>query len=227
MVDGVVLVVDATEGPMTQTRFVLQKALSQHIIHPHLRPLKPIVVINKADRPTARIAEVEEEVLELFINLNANEQQLDYKTLYASAKDGWAVESADDVVRIMEGKSKGDMKSVLDLILNEVPPPSFDRNLPFSMLVTQLESDAYVGKCYLGRISSGVIKVGDRMRALNSDGAVSGEGKVVKLFTRNGLERVSVDEAGAGDIISIAGLSSATVNSTLCADGHSSPLPVL
>lgn len=225
MVDGVVLVVDATEGPMTQTRFVLQKALTQHLIHPHLLPLKPLVVINKADRSTARIPEVEEEILELFINLNASDMQLDYKTLYASAKDGWAVENAEDVQRIIDGKYKSDMKCVLDMILGEVPPPDFDRTRPFSMLVTQLESDPYVGKCYLGRIASGTIKVGDKIRALNSDGVETGEGKVVKLFARDGLERVAINEAGAGDIISIAGLSAATVNSTLCAGEHDQVIP--
>lgn len=229
MVDGVVLVVDASDGPMTQTRFVLSKALSQHLIHPHLKPLKPVVVINKCDRPTARIEEVEEEILELFINLNANEDQLEYKTIYASAKDGWAVDSLQKANEIIEGRNTADfnMKVLLDSVLHEVSAPHFDQKAPFSMLVTQLETDKYVGKCCLGRISSGCIKVGDKIKSLNPNNSVAAEGKVSKLFSRVGLDRVSVDTAGAGDIVSIAGLAVASVNSTLCGYEHQKSLPIV
>ncbi|KAI3644307.1 hypothetical protein MP228_010471 [Amoeboaphelidium protococcarum] len=204
MVDGVALVVDATEGPMTQTRFVLQKALS--------RGLKPLVVINKVDRPTARLAQVEDEILDLFITLNASDDQLDYPTVYASAKQGWAVNQFDSV-EASAGKGTGDL---LDLIIKHVPSPKCDQDQPFKMLVTQLESDPFVGKCYLGRIQSGIIGVNDKIKSLDDNGNVASEGRVIKMFTRFGLDRVSVEAAGAGDIISIAGIAGSSVNHTLC-----------
>ena len=212
MVDGVALVVDATEGPMTQTRFVLTKALQQN--------LRPLVIVNKADRPTARLDEVESEILDLFLNLDANDEQLAYPLLLASAKEGWAVRDAKDP------KDAG-MVPLLDLILEHVPAPKVDRAKPFSMLVTQLESDPFVGKCLLGRIQSGQVRVGDMVRALAEDGQVSAEGRIVKLFQRKGLERQAIEEAGAGDIVSIAGLPTATVNATVCAPAVIEPIKVM
>ena len=169
---------------------------------------RPVVVFNKVDRDTARVHEVDSELLDLFLTLNANDQQLDYPQLFASAKDGWAVMDL--------GKDKKqDMKPLFDVILKHVEPPKVNRKLPFSMLVTQLESDPYVGKCYLGRIQTGHVRVGDRIHAMNEKGETIQEAKVLKLFSRSGLERESVEEAAAGDIVTIAGLDKPTVNSTL------------
>ncbi|ORX91615.1 small GTP-binding protein [Basidiobolus meristosporus CBS 931.73] len=209
MVDGVALVVDATEGPMTQTKFVLSKALEAG--------LKPLVVINKVDRPTARTAEVDSELLDLFMTLGANDDQLEYPIVYASGKDGWAVENVGDEPQ--------NMNPLFDLILDRVPSPNVDRSSPFSMLVTQIESNPYLGKCFLGKITSGTIKVNDRLHALDPEGNVTDEARVTKLFTRTGLEQIIVDEAGAGDIITIAGVKNATVNSTLCNPEVVTPLP--
>ncbi|KAI8590712.1 P-loop containing nucleoside triphosphate hydrolase protein [Geranomyces variabilis] len=209
MVDGVCLVVCATEGPMTQTKFVLSKALQKN--------LKPLVVMNKVDRPTARPEQVEDELLELFIGLDANEQQLEYPILYASAKDGWATNEVDG--------SRESVLPLLDQILAQVPPPNVDRTAPFSMLVTQIESDPYVGKCYMGKIQSGVLRVGDKIKSLNTDGKSVVEGRVTKILMRQGLEQVPTEVAGAGDIVSVAGIDGAYVNHTICDAAVTKPLP--
>ncbi|KAI9298591.1 GTP-binding protein TypA [Neoconidiobolus thromboides FSU 785] len=210
MVDGVVLIVDATEGPMAQTKFVLQKALK--------RGLKPLVVFNKVDRPTSRPEEVDSELLDLFSLLGANDDQLDYPILYASAKEGWATKD------IGGDKSDG-MKPLLDTFLEFIPKPEGDRSAPFKMLVTQLESNTFLGKCYLGRINSGKIKVGDPIRSLNEEGKVVEENRITKIFLQVGLEKIVVEEAGAGDIVSIAGITNAGVNTTLCDPNIDTPLP--
>ncbi|KAJ3158555.1 hypothetical protein HDU86_002780 [Geranomyces michiganensis] len=209
MVDGVCLVVCATEGPMTQTKFVLSKALQKN--------LKPVVVMNKVDRPTARPEQVEDELLELFIGLDANDQQLEYPILYASAKDGWATKELDG--------SRESVLPLLDQILAQVPPPNVDRTAPFSMLVTQIESDPYVGKCYMGKIQSGVLRVGDKIKSLNTDGKSVVEGRVTKILMRQGLEQVPTEVAGAGDIVSVAGIDGAYVNHTICDAAVTKPLP--
>ncbi|KAJ8075719.1 hypothetical protein PM082_021349 [Marasmius tenuissimus] len=206
MVDGVALVVDATEGPMTQTRFVLSKALS--------RGLRPLVVMNKADRPTARPTQVENDLFDLFATLGATDDQMEYPLLYASAKQGWAQleppvisteESATTAAASEEISTK--MTPLFDTILEHVPPPShLSRTDPFSMLTVQIEADPYVGMLYLGRIQSGVLKVGDNLLALDVDGNKCGEGKVKKIFSRVGMERVERELAGAGEIVSIAGI---------------------
>ncbi|KAG5729067.1 GTP-binding protein TypA/BipA like protein, partial [Termitomyces sp. T112] len=199
MVDGVALVVDATEGPMTQTRFVLSKALS--------RGLRPLVVLNKADRPTARPAQVESDLFDLFAILGATDEQADYPLLYASAKQGWAQPTpptpspSGDLVPSTSPTATPSMAPLFDLILTHVPPPMhLDRTRPFSMLTVQIESDPYVGMLYVGRIHSGILRVGDVLWALDAEGQKVGEGKVKKIFARKGLERIEKDAAGAGEI---------------------------
>ncbi|KDR71900.1 hypothetical protein GALMADRAFT_253685 [Galerina marginata CBS 339.88] len=205
MVDGVALVVDATEGPMTQTRFVLSKALS--------RGLRPLVVLNKADRPTSRPQQVESDLFDLFATLGATDEQADYPLLYASAKQGWAQGSPPQLLAASESlnpsltASSTTMTPLFDLIMSHVPPPvHLSRSGPFSMLTVQIEADPYVGMLYLGRIQSGVLRIGDTLTALNADGEKVGDGKVKKIFGRRGLERVEKDTAGAGEIVSIAGI---------------------
>ncbi|KAG6901316.1 hypothetical protein C0995_013676 [Termitomyces sp. Mi166 len=205
MVDGVALVVDATEGPMTQTRFVLSKALN--------RGLRPLVVLNKADRPSARPAQVESDLFDLFATLGATDEQADYPLLYASAKQGWAQPEPPSVDR---GPTSTSMAPLFDLILAHVPPPThLDRTNPFSMLTVQIESDPYVGVLYLGRIHSGVLSVGDALWAIDKEGNRVGEGRVKKIFARKGLERIEKDRAGAGEIVSVAGIRNGGINVTL------------
>ncbi|KAF7303582.1 GTP-binding protein [Mycena indigotica] len=213
MVDSVALVVDATEGPMTQTRFVLSKALA--------RGLKPLVVLNKADRATSRPAQVEADLFDLFATLGATDEQMDYPVLYASAKQGWAV---TDLTKMPKQDASGSvseshegMKPLFDMILQHCAPPTLSRTNddPFSMITIQIESDPYVGTLYLGRVHSGVIKVGDDLTAIDTQGNKVGEGRVKKLYVRVGMERVERSEAGAGEIISIAGIKGGGVNVTL------------
>ena len=206
MVDGVLLLVDAAEGPMPQTKFVTGKALALG--------LRPIVVINKIDRPDARVDEVHEEVFDLFADLDASDEQLDFPTLYASGRDGWA--SADPDIR------GGDLSPLLEAILAHVPPPAplsvegvLDK--PFSMLVTLLERDNYLGRVLTGRIETGRVKIGQPIKALRPDGTKTVVGRVTKLMSFEGLERVTVETAQAGDIVAVAGLEDVTVADTLCA----------
>ncbi|KAF5367751.1 hypothetical protein D9758_009863 [Tetrapyrgos nigripes] len=219
MVDSVALVVDATEGPMTQTRFVLSKALE--------RGLKPVVVLNKADRPTSRPAQVESDLFDLFATLGATDEQMDYPVMYASAKQGWAqleapalTNTAELDTEAYEADPDKNMKPLLDLILSSAPAPSqLSRTDPFSMLTVQLESDPYLGTLYLGRIHSGEIKIGDEVVALAplaspSPGSsaptpaegpqILSTGKIKKIFSRLGLERIERPSAGAGEIVSLA-----------------------
>ena len=201
MVDGVVLVVDATDGPMTQTKFVLSKALKQG--------LKPLVVINKVDRPTARVEEVESEIFDLFCMLEPTDEQLDYEVLYASAKEGFATTSMDE--------ESSDMECLFEKLVESVPPPKVDTDSPFSMLVTQIEGNSFLGKCLIGRVLTGRVSVGDTLQALDEEGTLIDSGiRVQKLFGRMGMEQTVLDTAESGDIVSIAGFKNATVNSTLC-----------
>ncbi len=200
MADGVILLTDAAEGPMPQTKFVLGKALAQG--------LKPMVVINKVDRPDGRPDEVVDEVFDLFAALDANEEQLDFPILYASGRDGWCVKELDD--------ERKDLTPMLDLIMSHVPPPQVDKNAPFAMLATLLESDSFLGRVLTGRVISGVAKLNMPIKVLNLEGKEVETGRLTKLQSFNGVTRVPVEEAHAGDIISIAGTTIASVSDTIC-----------
>ncbi|OMJ27333.1 GTP-binding protein TypA/BipA-like protein [Smittium culicis] len=231
MVDGVVLVTDATEGPMAQTKFVLTKAL-QH-------KLCPIVVLNKIDRETSRPDEVDSELLELFMALDASDKQMDYPLLYASAKSGWCSENLDSAKQMINTPPSGPhMESLLDKIIDFVPHPmkenkDFNPESPqFKMLVTQIEPNSYLGKCYLGRIESGKIKVGDAIKSLtpNFDPAGTNNtapevGRVTKIMLKRGLEVEEIDQAIAGDIVLLSGLKTASINYTICSNDVNEPLP--
>jgi GTP-binding protein len=201
MIDSCLLLVDATEGPMPQTKFVLTKALSLG--------LKPIVVINKVDRASARPYEVVDEILNLFISLNASDEQLDFPIVYASGRDGWAVKHLDD--------ERKDLMPLFDTVDQHVPVPDVDGNKPFSMLATLLTADPYLGRILTGKVYSGVGKINMPIKALNLNGEVVETGRLVKLYGFNGINRVPVEEVVAGDIIAIAGLKHASVADTICA----------
>lgn len=201
MVDGVVLLVDAAEGPMPQTKFVTQKALA--------RGLNPIVVINKADKPDARPFWVQDQVFDLFAALGANDEQLDFPTLFASAKEGWAVADLEE--------PRENMRALFDLVLESVPAPEGNPDTSFAMLATTLEADPYLGRILTGRIHSGVAKVNMPVRVLDRDGKVLQDGRLSKLLSFRGLKRVPVESASAGDIVAIAGLTEATVAHTIAA----------
>ncbi|HAX91632.1 MAG TPA: translational GTPase TypA [Rhodospirillaceae bacterium] len=202
MVDGVVVLVDAAEGPLPQTKFVVSKALSIG--------LKPMVVINKVDRPDARVNEVHDEVFDLFAALDATDEQLDFPTLFASGRQGWAVEKMDQV-----GKEGNDLTPLFELILKHVGSPVVDPEAPFTMLATLLEANPYLGRLLTGRIQSGRVKPNMAIKAMNPDGQQVETGRITKILAFRGLDRVPVEEAEAGDIIALAGLSKATVADTL------------
>ncbi len=208
MVDGVILLVDAAEGPMPQTKFVTGKALGLG--------RKPIVVVNKIDRPDARAAEVLDEVFELFINLDANDEQLDFPVLYASGRAGYA--GKEDTVR------EGDLTPLFETIVGHVPDPGLDTNAEFKMLATLLDRDNFLGRILTGRIESGTLNVNDPIRAMDVNGKVVEDGRVSKLFAFEGLERVPVTTAKAGDIVAIAGLMKATVSNTIGTPQITEPL---
>jgi GTP-binding protein len=199
MVDGVVLLVDAAEGPLPQTKFVLGKALRLG--------LKPIVLINKVDRSDARAHQVHDEVFDLFAALDANDEQLDFPTLFASARQGWAATS-------LEAEHK-DMEPLFDLILRHVPAPKVDDDPAFRMLVTTLESDPFLGRILTGRIQSGTIRPNTTLKALDGKGEKIEETRVTKLLAFRGLERQPIEQAEAGDIVAVAGFKTATVADTL------------
>lgn len=200
MVDGVVLLVDSSEGPMPQTKFVLGKALKVG--------LKPIVVINKADKSDARVDEVLNEIFDLFVSLNASDSQLDFPVLYASGRNGWAVKEMDD--------EKKDLTPLFELILSYVPEPSCEPEKPFSMLATTLEADKFIGRVLTGKVHSGKVHVNDAVKVINAEGEVE-RIRISKILAYEGLNRISKDEAEAGDIIAIAGVSKGTVADTICA----------
>ena len=199
MVDGVILLVDAAEGAMPQTKFVTGKALALG--------LKPIVVVNKVDRSDARIQEVLDEVFDLFVALEANDEQLDFPVLYASGRNGYASTDMD--------RREGTLTPMFETIVSHVPPPNLDENAPFSFLVTLLDRDNFLGRILTGRVQSGVVKVNQPIHALDDDGKVIETGRASKLMSFRGLDRVPVEEARAGDIISLAGLTVATVAHTI------------
>jgi GTP-binding protein len=208
MVDGVILLVDSSEGAMPQTKFVTGKALALG--------LRPIVVVNKVDRPDERIQEVLDEVFDLFVSLEANDEQLDFPVLYASGRNGYANE--DPSLR------EGTLKPLFQKIVDHVPAPSADPDGPFKFLVTLLDRDNFLGRILTGLVFSGSVRTNMPIHALDNDGNVVETGRASKIMTFRGLERVPADEANAGDIISLAGLTTATVANTICDPSVTEPL---
>src|SRR4030081_2443284 len=209
MVDGVLVLVDAAEGPLPQTKFVVSKALKIG--------LKPIVVINKVDRSDARPVEVINEVFDLFAALDASEEQLDFPILYGSAKQGW-------MATTLEGSPDDGMQPLFDLILSHVKPPTIEEG-PFRLLGTILEANPYLGRIVTGRIFSGSVKPNQAAKVLDRGGKLVEQGRVSKALAFRGLERLALDEAFAGDIVSIAGFPEATVAHPICAPEVEKPLP--
>jgi GTP-binding protein len=208
MVDGVILLVDASEGAMPQTKFVTGKALALG--------LRPIVVVNKVDRPDERIQEVLDEVFDLFVTLEATDEQLDFPVLYASGRNGYANE--DPSLR------EGTLGPLFQKIVDYVPPPSADPDGPFKFLVTLLDRDNFLGRILTGLVFSGSVKTNMPIHALDNDGKIVETGRASKIMSFRGLERVPTDEASAGDIISLAGLAVATVSNTIADPSVTEPL---
>ncbi|MFM2423001.1 MAG: hypothetical protein RL291_1531 [Pseudomonadota bacterium] len=200
MVDGVVLLCDSSEGPLPQTKFVLSKALRQG--------LRPIVVINKIDRPDQRADQVLNEIFDLFTSLDANDEQLDFPTLYGSGREGWMAEDPS-------GPKTNGLAPLFDLIVKHVPAPKVDEGA-FRMLATTLEADPFLGRILTGRIRSGSLKPNQPIKALRRDGTLIENARVQKVLAFRGLERQAIDEAFAGDIVAIAGLTETTVADTIC-----------
>ena len=211
MVDGAIVLVDAAEGPLPQTKFVVGKALA--------RGLRPIVVVNKVDRQDARPDEVHSEVFDLFAALGADDAQLDFPMLYASGRQGWAD-------RTMDGPRR-DLSALFDLILAHVPAPRLDAEAPFAMAATILDYDTFLGRVLTGRVEQGRARVNMPLKVIRPDGTVVETGRLSKLMSFRGLERVPVEAAEAGDIIAIAGLAEATVPDTICAPEQATPLPAI
>jgi GTP-binding protein len=208
MVDGAIVLVDASEGPLPQTKFVVSKALS--------RGLRPIVAINKIDRPDERHGEVLNEIFDLFANLDAGDAQLDFPVLYGSARQGWMASDA--------AGPKLDMAPLFDLVIRHVPPPQIEDG-PFRMLATTLEADPYLGRILTGRITSGTVRPNQAIKALRRDGVLIEHTRVTKVLAFRGLERQPIEAGEAGDIVAIAGLAVATVSDTLCDPAVQQPLP--
>ncbi len=208
MVDGVILLVDASEGAMPQTKFVTGKALALG--------LRPIVVVNKVDRPDERIQEVLDEVFDLFVSLDATDEQLDFPVLYASGRNGYASTDPD--------RREGTLTPMFETIVSHVPLPKADVDGEFKMLVTLLDRDNFLGRILTGLVLSGTVKVNQQIHALSPDGKIVETGRASKIMSFRGLERVPVEEAKAGDIISIAGLTTATVADTIAEPSVTEPL---
>ena len=209
MADGALLLIDSSEGVMPQTKFVLAKALKQG--------LKPIVVINKLDKPDQRANEVLEETFDLFVNLNANEEQLDFPVLYASGRSGWASKE-------VEG-SRENLNPLLDLIIKHVKPAEFDKEKPFAMLSTLLYADNFLGRSLVGRISQGTARANQKIKALNLEGNKVDEGRLTKIFRYEGTKKVPIEIGEAGDIVIIAGLEKENVADTICDIEVNEPIP--
>jgi GTP-binding protein len=210
MVDGVMLLVDASEGPLPQTRFVLRKALE--------RRLPPLVVINKIDRPDARVQEVLNEIYDLFIDLDATEDQIDFPVIYASAKAGTASTS-------METPGQ-DLRPLFDAIIAHVPPPRGRADAPLQILVANLDSSDYLGRIAVGRIFNGTVRIGDPVSVCKLDGSFH-DTKITKLFAFEGLKRVDIEEAAAGDIVCLAGIEDITIGETIADVEHRKAMPVI
>ena len=208
MVDGVLLLVDASEGPLPQTRFVLRKALE--------RRLTPIVVINKIDRPDARIQEVLNEIYDLFIDLDAAEEQLDFPVLYTSARAGTSSPSATD--------TGTDLRPLFEAIVDHVPPPKGNPAAGLQMLVANLDSSDYLGRIAIGRVFNGQVRIGDQIAVCKLDGGLH-QTKVTKLFAFEGLKRVDIEEAAAGDIVCLAGIEDITIGETIASVENPMPMP--
>ena len=208
MVDGVILLVDASEGAMPQTKFVTGKALALG--------LRPIVVVNKVDRPDERIQEVLDEVFDLFVSLDATDEQLDFPVLYASGRNGYASEDPD--------RREGTLTPMFETIVRHVKEPKADVTGEFKMLVTLLDRDNFLGRILTGLVLSGTVKVNQQIHALSPDGKIVETGRASKIMSFRGLERVPVDDAKAGDIISIAGMTTATVADTIAEPSVTEPL---
>lgn len=212
MVDGVLLVVDAYEGTMPQTRFVLKKALAAKV--------KPIVVVNKVDRPVVRVQEVMDEILELFMELGADDKQLDFPTIFASALQGTS--SLDPDIATQESS----MDCLFDMIIKEIPEPLVDVEGPLQFQPALLDYNDYVGRIGVGRIQRGKLKVNESVTCVRADGTYT-QFRIQKLFGFLGLHKVEIEEANAGDIVAIAGLTDIGVGETVCATGKEDPLPLL
>jgi GTP-binding protein len=210
MVDGVLLLVDASEGPLPQTRFVLRKALEAK--------LPVILVVNKVDRPDARIAEVVDEVYELFLDLGAGDEQIDFPIVYTNAKAGWA--------SLEEGVEGSDLSPLMDLMLKKIPAPEYDPEHPLQALVTNLDASPYVGRLALCRVRHGTIRNGQQIAWCRADGSVE-RAAVSELYVTEALERVAAQEAGPGEIIAVAGLPEVTIGETLADPNDPRPLPVI
>ena len=209
MADGVILLTDAAEGCLPGTSFVMKKALAQG--------LRPIVIINKIDRSYSRPKEVIDEVFDLFVALGATDEQLDFPILYASGRDGWAVNELD--------QPKENLHALLDLILKHVPPPKVETEKPFAMLATLLYADSFLGRCLVGRVGQGTAHINENVKAINLDGKKVDAGRLTKLLRFEGTKKISVNEVVAGDIVIIAGLTKATVSDTICDLSVETPLP--
>jgi len=210
MVDGVLLLVDSSEGPLPQTRFVLRKALEQH--------LPVILVINKVDRPDARISEVLDEVYELFLDLDADEHQIEFPIVYTNAKAGWA--------SLEQGVEGTDLAPLRDLIVEHIPAPEYEEGHPFQALVTNLDASPYLGRLAILRVRNGEVKKGQTVAWCRTDGSIE-RAKITELFMTEALDRVEVATAGPGDIIAVAGIADITIGETLADVEDPRPLPVL
>jgi len=209
MVDGVLLLVDASEGPLPQTRFVLRKALAAR--------LPVILVVNKVDRPDARIETVVDEVYELFLDLDADEQQIEFPIVYTNAKAGWAALAPDP--------PGSDLRPLMDLVLERIPPPRHDPTHPFQALVTNLDASSYVGRLALCRVHHGIVRRGQAVAWCRADGRIE-RAQIGELYVTEALERVRVEEAGPGEIIAVAGIAEVTIGETLADPEDPRPLPV-
>jgi GTP-binding protein len=210
MVDGVLLLVDASEGPLPQTRFVLRKALEAK--------LPVILVVNKVDRPDARIAEVLDEVYELFIDLDADSEQIDFPIVYTNAKAGWAA--------LEEGAQGTDLSPLLDLMLEKIPAPEYDPEAPLQAHVTNLDASPYVGRLAICRVHNGTIRSGQQVAWCRADGSVQ-RAAVSELYVTEALERVAAKEAGPGELVAVAGIAEVTIGETLADPEDPRPLPVI
>jgi GTP-binding protein len=209
MADGALLLIDSAEGVMPQTKFVLAKALKQG--------LKPIVVINKLDKADQRANEVLDETFDLFVSLDANEEQLDFPVLYASGRSGWASKEVDG--------ARENLHPLLDLIIEHVKPAELDKTKPFAMLSTLLYADSFLGRSLVGRISQGTAKANQPIKAINLKGEKVDEGKLTKIFRYEGTKKVPIEIGEAGDIVVIAGLEKANVADTICDPELNDPIP--